>query len=163
MFHDRVREGSNGMTLFSQEWVRVGKVTFGKGVFARKDIPKGTTIGRVEGQVIDDPNYASAYCIDLGSSLSLEPRAPFRFLNHCCTPNSQLCVQDVVYDDGSPAPAEVTVEALQDIPKGAEVTIDYHWAAYGAIKCLCGSPGCRGWIVAEEELHLVKKPKCRQR
>jgi uncharacterized protein len=145
------------MTSVAQAWVRVGKVPFGKGVFARRDIPQGTVIGEVEGRVIDDANYATSYCIDLGGTLSLEPRAPFRFLNHCCTPNSTLCIAEVTYDDGSPAPSEVTIEALEDIPKGAEVTIDYRWAAFGAIKCLCGSPKCRGWVVAEEELPKLLK------
>lgn len=143
------------MTLTKQEWVKVGHVTFGKGVFARQDIPKGTVIGHVEGRVIDDPNYATSYCIDLGGSLSLEPRAPFRYLNHCCSPNSRLWIQEVVYDDGTPAPSEVSVEALCDIPEGAEITIDYQWSAYGAIKCLCGSSKCRGWVVAEEELSMI--------
>jgi hypothetical protein len=161
-FHDRVREGFEDMTLTVQEWVRVGKVAFGKGVFARKDIPKGTVVGYVDGRVIDDPGYATSYCIDLGGSLSLEPRAPFRFLNHCCTPNSHLCLEDTTYEDGTPAPPIVSVESICDIPKGAEVTIDYRWAAHGAIKCLCGSSGCRGWVVAEEEMHLIQKPRQRK-
>lgn len=148
--------------MAENQWVRVGKVTFGKGVFARQDIPKGTVVGVAEGQVINDPNYATSYCIDLGGSMSLEPRAPFRFLNHCCTPNSTLCIQDFFYEDGSPAPAEVTIEALEDIPKGAELTIDYRWSAHGAIKCLCGSPKCRGWVVAEEELPKLLKSKKRK-
>lgn len=143
------------MTLVAREWVRVGKVPFGKGVFAKFDIPKGTVIGLVGGRVIDDPEYASSYGIDLGDTKTLEPIAPFRYLNHCCTPNSCLCIHDVDYEDGTPAPAEVTVEALCDIPKGDQVTIDYKWSAYGAIKCLCGSPACRGWVVAEEELSQV--------
>ena len=149
--------------LTDQKWVRVGKVTFGKGVFARQDIPKGTTIGKVDGRVIDDPNYATSYCIDLGGSMSLEPQAPFRFLNHCCTPNSCLCIQEVLYEDGTPAPSEVYVEAISDIPKGAELTIDYQWAAFGAIKCLCGSPECRGWVVAIEELPLLQKKPRKQK
>ena len=140
------------MMSLEQTLVRVGKVPFGKGVFARKDIPAGMTIGLVEGRVIDDPDYATSYCIDLGGSLSLEPRAPFRYLNHCCSPNSTLCIAEVTYPDGTPAPAEVTVETLAFIPKGAELTIDYCWSAYGAIKCLCGSPVCRGWVVSAEEL-----------
>lgn len=150
------------MTSVAQSYVRVGKVPFGKGVFARQDIPKGTTLGIVDGRVIDDPDYATSYCIDLGGSLSLEPRAPFRFLNHCCTPNSTLCISEVTYDDGSPAPSEVSVEALEDIPKGAEITIDYQWAAHGAIKCLCGSKECRGWVVAVEELPKLLKSKKRK-
>ena len=119
-------------------------------------------MGVVAGRVIDDPAYATSYCIDLGGSLSLEPRAPFRFLNHCCAPNSRLCIAEVAYDDGTPAPAEVTVEALADIPKGTELTIDYQWSAYGAIKCLCGSEQCRGWVVALEELPKLLKSKCRK-
>jgi len=144
------------------DWVQVGKVQFGKGVFARQDIPKGTLIGCVEGRVIDDPNYATSYCIDLGGSLSLEPRGPFRFLNHCCDPNSHLLIADVFHEDGSPAPAEVSVETLTDIRKGAELTIDYRWSADGAIKCLCGSARCRGWVVAEEELAKLLKSQSRK-
>jgi hypothetical protein len=70
-----------------------------------------------------------------------------------------LYIQEHEYEDGTPAPSEVYVEALCDIPKGEEVRIDYKWAAFGAIKCLCGSHACRGWVVAEEELHLLKKPR----
>ena len=139
--------------------VRVGKVPFGRGVFARQDISAGTDLGRVKGKVISDPEYASSYCIDLGDSMSLEPQAPFRFLNHCCTPNCHLQTFAVVYDDGTPAPAEVMVEAVADIPQGGELTIDYQWSAYGAIKCLCGSSDCRGWVVAEEELATLLKTK----
>ena len=139
--------------------VRVGKVPFGRGVFARQDISAGTDLGRVKGKIINDPEYASSYCIDLGDSLSLEPQAPFRYLNHCCTPNCHLQTLEVVYDDGTPAPAEVQVEALTNIPYGAELTIDYQWSAYGAIKCLCGSSDCRGWVVAEEELAELLKSK----
>ena len=148
------------MTSVVQQLVRVGKVLFGKGVFARQDIPQGTVIGPVAGRVIDDPHYATTYCIDLGGTLSLEPHGPFRFLNHCCTPNSTLCIAEVTNADGTPAPSEVTVESLIDIREGAELTIDYRWAAYGAIKCLCGSPQCRGWIVAAEELpKLLRQQK----
>jgi len=138
--------------------VRVGKVPFGKGLFARRAIARGETIGIVTGKVIDDPAYSSAYCIDLGSDMSLEPRAPFRYLNHCCEPNSQLVTVDCEFEDGTPAPAEVHVEAIQDIPEGAELTIDYQWSADGAIKCLCGADACRGWVVCPEELpKLLKK------
>jgi len=141
-------------------WVIVGQVSFGKGVFARKPIPKGTDIGQVLGKIIDDPDYASPYCIDLGNSMSLEPRAPFRFLNHRCEPNCALHSHDVVYEDGSPAPSEIRLESLTDIPEGAELTIDYQWSAEGAIKCLCGSDQCRGWVVAIEDLpKLLKSQK----
>lgn len=142
----------------TQSWVRVGKVPFGRGVFARMEIPAGTIVGAVEGRVIDDAEYASAYCIDLGHSWSLEPRAPFRYLNHCCTPNCQLVMTELEYEDGNPAPAEIHLEALVTIAPGTELTIDYAWSADGAIPCLCGSPQCRGWVVAAEELPKLMKP-----
>lgn len=141
----------------SNPWVRVGTVPFGKGVFARRAIPKGTEIGRVQGKVIDDPEYSSTYCIDLGNSLSLEPRTPFRYLNHRCEPNCALHTRDVEFEDGTPAPCEVFVEALVDIAPDTELTIDYQWSAEGAIKCLCGADQCRGWVVALEELPKLQK------
>ncbi|MBS0206618.1 MAG: SET domain-containing protein-lysine N-methyltransferase [Planctomycetes bacterium] len=145
-------------------WVIVGKVPYGKGVFARKRIPEGTDIGLVVGKVINDPDYASAYCIDLGNNLSLEPRTPFRYLNHRCEPNAALHLREVVYEDGTPAPSEVYLEALTEIHEGTELTIDYQWSADGAIKCLCGANLCRGWVVAAEELPaLLKSHKPKQR
>ena len=144
-------------------WVMVGQVSFGKGVFARQAIPEGTDLGQVLGKVIDDPDYASTYCIDLGDSLSLEPRPPFRFLNHRCEPNCALQLMAVTHADGSTAPSEVHIAAVADIPEGAELTIDYQWSADGAIKCLCGSNQCRGWVVAAEELpKLMKSTKAKR-
>jgi len=70
--------------------VRVGKTSYGLGVFTFAFIPKGTPIARVSGHVIDDPNYGSDYCIDAGDSKVLEPAPPFCYLNHACEPNCQL-------------------------------------------------------------------------
>lgn len=138
--------------------MRVARAAVGKGVFARKDIPAETWIGPVSGRIIDDPHYASTYCIDLGGSLSLEPRAPFRYLNHSCAPNCVLVVHDVEYEDGTPAPAEVGLETLRTIAAGEELTIDYAWSADGAIPCLCGAENCRGWVVDAAELPKLLHP-----
>jgi len=143
-----------------EQWVKVGRAVCGRGVFAAREIPAGTHVGRVQGKVIDDPNYTSAYCIDLGGDRSLEPLGPFRFLNHCCEPNATLSLYDCEYEDGSPAPAEVYVEALRTIRPDEEVRIDYAWSLDGAIPCLCNSPNCRGWVVDAAELpKLLKKLK----
>ncbi len=128
--------------------VRVGKSACGRGVFAKRAIRKGTLIGLVQGRVIDDPHHGSDYCIDLGGDLSLEPRAPFRFLNHCCEPNAQLLLTEQRRKDGSSAPAIVHLKALKSITVGEELTIDYAWVAETPIRCLCGVANCRGWIVA---------------
>ncbi|ODA28430.1 SET domain-containing protein [Planctopirus hydrillae] len=143
------------------EIIRVGKVPYGKGVFAIRTIAAGETIGKVTGKVIEDPEYTSTYCIDLGDGVkSLEPRGPFRYLNHCCEPNAKLFLHETVYEDGTPGPTEVTVEALCTIEPEEEVRIDYAWDIVGAIPCLCGASQCRGWIVDPEQLpKLLKKQK----
>lgn len=144
-------------TEFRRIGVRVGPARYGMGVFATRKLRGERYLSKVEGEVIDDANYGSCHCMDLGGTLSLEPEAPFRFLNHCCEPNCCLVHCDVEYDDGSPAPPEIWVETLRSIAPGEELTIDYAWPADAAIPCGCGSPGCRGWIVDVEELPLVLK------
>lgn len=70
--------------------VRVGRTTYGLGVFSFALISKGTPIGRVPGRLIHDPDYGSDYCISAGEGSVLEPGAPFCYLNHSCEPNCQL-------------------------------------------------------------------------
>jgi len=70
--------------------VRIGKTSYGLGVFAFAFIPKGTPVARVLGQIIHDPHYGSDYCIDAGDGKVLEPVPPFCYLNHACEPNCQL-------------------------------------------------------------------------
>lgn len=52
---------------------------------------------------------------------------------------------------------EIWVESLRDIMPGEELSIDYAWPADRAMKCLCGSSRCRGWIVDPAELKLLRK------
>ena len=42
---------------------------------------------------------------------------------------------------------------LKDIPAGTELTFDYNFERYGdkPVKCLCGTPACRGLIGGERE------------
>ena len=55
------------------------------------------------------------------------------------------------------ADAEIWVESIQDIMLNEELTIDYAWPADRAVKCLCGKPLCRGWIVdASAREHLSR-------
>lgn len=132
--------------------IRVGQVPYGRGVFAARRIRKEAVIGRVTGRVIDDPDYTSDYCIDLGGPLSLEPAAPFRYLNHCCDPNCELYILEDATEKGNGSVPQIVLAALRNIQPGVELTIDYSWPADGAVPCACQSPGCRGWIVAADEL-----------
>ena len=141
------------------EAVRVGQAAFGKGVYARRRFKKGATVGEVIGLVIDKKGYDSNYCIDLGGDRRLEPQAPFRFINHSCTPNCQFAWYEP-QSESDPLPTSVWVEAIRIIEPGEELSIDYCWPADSAIRCGCRSPRCRGWIVDPTELALLEiKPR----
>ncbi len=131
--------------------IRVGSSSIGTGVFATEEFSPEEIVGEIDGHFIEDANYGSDYCIHLEGDYSLEPAAPFCYLNHCCQPN---CVLAFCWEEGEEKPT-VWVEAIRPIQPEDELTIDYAWPAEMAIRCECGSPECRGWVVAEESLHEV--------
>ena len=136
--------------------IRVGRCTLGQGVFANRAFAPGEIVGQVLGEIIDDPDYASTYGMDLGGNLTLDPRPPFRYLNHSCRPNCQLFVCEI--DACHPLP-RMWVEVIAPIRAGEELTIDYGWPADWAIPCGCTAPDCRGWIVDETQLYkLPQRP-----
>ena len=134
--------------------IRVGAAKYGQGVYATRWFSAGETIGQVHGHIICDPDYYSDYCIELFGDFSLEPIAPFRFVNHSCSPNCQF-VQYEIESEGGIVGAEIWLETIGTIAEHEQLTIDYAWPAYGAILCGCESDNCRGWIVAEEELEQL--------
>ena len=145
--------------------VRVERTELGLGVFATREFFSHEAVGHVVGTIIRDPRHESEYCIEMDAEHGLEPAAPFRYVNHSCQPNSQLIHIESTCEDGTPAGLEIWIEAISRISPGEQVTIDYGWPAEAAIPCLCGSPNCRGWIVAEEEIHHLygwhgDKPVC---
>ena len=142
------------------EGVRVGNSPVGLGVFAVRQFRPDEFVGPVYGRVIDDPNYGSDYAVELADRLSMEPDAPFRFLNHSCQPNCTLVVfeDDRGGEDPAPGGPDVWVEALGKIKPGDQLTIDYAWPAEAAIPCCCGNPNCRGWVVAEDQVHRLRPP-----
>lgn len=141
--------------------VEAGPAKHGKGLFAKKRFRPGQVIGELTGKFINDPEYGSDYCIDLGDDCSLEPGEPWRYLNHCCEPNCKLYL---VYEDDDPLEERaVVLETLRNVQPGAELTIDYEWPAENAIPCGCGSDKCRGWIVDPAELDLLRKKKKKAR
>lgn len=139
-----------------EENVESRESAVGMGVFAVRDLEEGEIIGQVTGEFIPDPNYSTDYCIGLDEVGSLEPEAPFRYLNHSCNPNAMLVEYE--FEESSPESGdgpELYVEALRAIEPGEEILIDYGWPSEHAIPCLCGEVACRGWIVTESELHLL--------
>ena len=135
--------------------LRIARTSVGLGVFARRRYDCEEIVGEVTGKVIDDAEYSSDYCMDLGDTRCIEPEAPFRYMNHSCDPNCRFHWYDV-REDGIPDQSRrVFVFAERDIEVGEELTIDYAWPAAMAIACQCKSPECRGWVVAESEVPHV--------
>ena len=136
--------------------VRIGTTAYGLGVFARRRFRAGETVADIDGLRVPEPDYWSEYCMDLGGGQVLEPRAPLRYINHSCEPNCEL-VHSAKCDERTGAVRRTLyLKSLARIVRGRQLTIDYAWSADSAIPCLCGSANCRGWIVACEELHLLK-------
>ena len=152
---------------YTKEAVRVGLSRHGLGVFSLRSFIPGEFIGPIRGEIMEDPQYSSDYCIDLGER-SLEPAAPFRFLNHSCQPNCALIVDDDEADedqDGTPRGLSVWLETLCQIASGEQMTIDYAWPADAAIPCQCGAASCRGGVRIRDvtarlfHLHLYVRPR----
>ncbi len=129
----------------------VRTTALGNALFALVDFEPGDEIGIIQGQIINDPDYGSEYCIELDEHSSIEPHAPFRFLNHSCEPNCEL----VNWEFEDSPELQLSVHALRPIKAGSELTIDYAWPADAAISCLCGSASCRGWVVSHAELGQI--------
>ncbi|MBN1912052.1 MAG: SET domain-containing protein-lysine N-methyltransferase [Pirellulales bacterium] len=139
--------------------VDVREARTGLGVFATRAYSPGEIIGAVHGEVVHDSGYESDYCIHLDSMSSLEPSAPFRFLNHACEPNCDLAFDEEAYDEEAESEPALWIEALSAIEPGDELRIDYGWPASVAIPCQCGSPHCRGWVVARDEIDQLNMPR----
>lgn len=77
-----------------------------------------------------------------------------RFMNHSCNPN--VLWQPVAYEQNNEYFIHIAFFAMKHIPPMAELTYDYGTsrmdeadgsdAFHGKKKCLCGSPGCRGYF-----------------
>jgi SET domain-containing protein len=126
--------------------VEVGPSRIGLGVFSRREFACEEVISEIDGETIAEDGYESDYCMDLGNGSVLEPNEPFRFLNHSCEPNAEL----VIWEDASSDPSQIWLHARTHIRPGDEITIDYGWEGSGKIQCHCGSPSCRGWLMAAE-------------
>jgi uncharacterized protein len=154
-----------------QPWyvVRRSKI-HGKGVFARRDIPKGTRIVEYLGDRIShkeaderyeghDPNdnHTFLFIVDRRTVIDGGVKGnDARFINHSCDGNCESEIEK----------GRVYIEAIKDIGKGEELGYDYQ---IGRSKedppnvdeiyaCRCGSPKCRGTM-----LWPPKRPKPRKK
>src|SRR5688572_24214157 len=111
----------------------------------------------MEGTLIVDDDYDPDYVVDMGDIGVLDPRAPFRYLNHSCEPNCELLEDTRAKED-----PQIWVHAIRTVRPSEQLTIDYGWPAESAIRCLCGTASCRGWIVDQAELGRLKRQRARE-
>ena len=114
---------------------------FGKGLFAKKDIEKGTILCKATGRpmnyeetVLLQDRESHTLQIDFDKYILCDP--PFLYSNHSCNPNCGLT-------------SNLELVALKDIKAGDELFWDYstsmlerHWT----MKCICGENNCRDII-----------------
>jgi SET domain-containing protein len=132
----------------------------GKGVFAVQPIAKGETIIEYTGEIISwkealrrhphdptDPHHTFYFHIDDGRVIDAKVGGnASRWINHACAPN---CESDETA-------GRVVIKALRAIKPGEELFYDYRLSLderyTPAVKkqyaCRCGSPRCRGTMLA---------------
>ena len=143
----------------------------GKGAFATRRIPKGARIIEYLGECIDEAEADIRYPDDemgrhhtflfsIGDGTRVLDAGPIdwaaKFINHSCDPNCEAIEEE----DG-----RVFISALKAIPDGAELLYDYAYertaehteADEKLYVCRCGSPKCRGTIMAPPKPVKVKK------
>jgi uncharacterized protein len=137
---------------YNDQGVRVDSSPNGLGVFALREFAVNELLGAIEGQIMDDAEYESDYCMELGDHSALEPAPPFCYVNHSCCPNCDLIELDREEDTENP---RLWLKVKTAIAPGEELTIDYAWPAETATPCHCQCPDCRHWIVAADQLDRV--------
>lgn len=132
----------------------------GKGVYAVRPIKAGDRVLEYKGKIItwrkaqaihphdpSQPNHTFYFHLDDGHVIDGKQNGnSARWINHACEPNLEA------EQDGN----RVFLKALRDIAVGEELFFDYALMIEGRktarVKkehaCLCGSPNCRGTMLA---------------
>jgi uncharacterized protein len=141
----------------------------GRGLYARKTIPKDTWIIEYLGKKVDKDESdriandllesakkdggARVYMFILNDKWDIDGNVswnPARLMNHSCAPN----VEAQTWQD-----KEIWFVALRDIEKGEELTFNYGFdlECWEDHPCLCGTQACVGHIAAEEYWPTLKR------
>ena len=152
-----------------------GSPIAGIGAFATRPIKKGTRIIEYTGERISNAEADRRYDEDKMKShhtflFTLNRRTVVdaavggneaRFINHSCAPNCEAVIVDG---------KRIYIEALKDIPVGAELVYDYQYERTDEhttkderfYACSCGAPECRGTILAAKK-KKKRKAKSKKR
>jgi uncharacterized protein len=143
------------------EWLEFKpSLIHGRGAFAKKAIPKGTRVIEYVGERIDkaeslrrcEQNNEFIFTIDERCDLDGNVDwNPARLINHSCSPNCEAEMES----------GRIWILASRDIPAGEELAFNYGYdlTDYKEHPCRCGTPGCVGFIVAEEFFQHVRRQR----
>ncbi|OQA67410.1 MAG: SET domain protein [Candidatus Diapherotrites archaeon ADurb.Bin253] len=147
--------------------VRNSKV-HGKGVFARKDIPKGTKIIEYVGNIVSskeglriyeeqlkkskETGVGAVYIFQLNRKQDIDgdvPWNPAKYINHSCNPN---CKYKIINN-------HIWIFSIRDIKKGEELNYDYDYDLdnYQDHLCKCNSKDCLGFIIGKRYRKKFKR------
>jgi SET domain-containing protein len=144
-----------------RNFIRVGKSRIeGTGVFAKRNIPRGTRIIEYTGEhvpihqlfhVVGEGPPPRTYTFALNETTAIDGTRggnDSRFINHSCAPNCEAYIFD----------GHVYIYAMREVCPGEELTFDYRLAPSGSAaaashdsaehRCRCGAPSCRGTLLS---------------
>ncbi len=150
--------------------VRHSKI-HGNGVFATRKIPAGARVIEYQGKRItekqaekrfgldpDNPYHTFFFSLESGKLIDGGDEGnDARWINHSCEPNCEAQEEK----------GHVFIHALRDIARGEELNYDYGLVIdekmsktlKKAYECRCGSPNCRGTMLAmKKKSAKAKKP-----
>ncbi|MDX6767263.1 MAG: SET domain-containing protein-lysine N-methyltransferase [Candidatus Methylacidiphilales bacterium] len=138
-----------------------GSAIHGRGIFARRDVAKGTRLIEYVGERItkaesirraerqydshrSDQNHGAVYIFEITKRHDIDGNVswnPARWINHSCEPNSEAVIER----------GRVWIEAIRDIRQGEEISYDYgyDYAHHLEHPCRCGTDSCPGYIVRQ--------------
>lgn len=150
--------------------VRASKI-HNKGVYATKEIPKGTYIIEYKGEKItkeeaerrldetlkrhkkNPEENAAVYIFELNDEYDLDGDIPdndAKYINHSCDPNCDFEIKE----------DRIWLYAIKDIKKGEELTYNYGFdfdEEYADHPCKCGSKNCVGYILSDDDWPKLKE------
>ena len=134
----------------------------GLGAFATHRIPKGTRLIEYAGERLtpdqtdarypdDESGRHHTYLFAIDDDVVIDAAVDgndARFINHSCDPNCDAVIED----------RRIWIETIRDVEPGEELAYDYAYmleerhtpAAKRRFPCHCGSPQCRGTILAKK-------------
>lgn len=135
-----------GGSLFFSVSVAKSKI-HGKGLYAQEKIPAKRKIGSLAGEIISRTaarkkakNKLSISIVELWNGKALDASVcnnEMRYINHSCQPNTFMRTIG----------NHVEFYALRSIKTNEELTCNYGPTHHdGAKKCMCGAPGCKGFL-----------------